>query len=136
MVAAQQLGHADERLVGQRPVGVGLDRGLARDVGKDLAALLVDPEKARSAVEAHVLEVREQGVDRGARRPLRPPHGVPHARDPARVGGAAEQEHLSVGHPPPHARASSSVASDVCVTRLVAMPPRTAASTAPAFDIP
>jgi hypothetical protein len=54
VVGAEQVGHADQGLVGERPRGRGMgDRGAA-DVGEHLAALLVDPEEPRCTGEPDV----------------------------------------------------------------------------------
>ena len=81
-------GGGDEGLVGVARAGI------AREVGEDLAALLVYAEHPRCAFEPHLLEVPEEAVHR--RRPAadRTTHGVP---DPHHAGGhgAAGECHLA-----------------------------------------
>jgi hypothetical protein len=128
VVAAQERGDADERLVGQGPVLVGLDGGIAGNVREDLAAAVIDPEKARRAVETDALEVIEQGPCGRAGGAPGAPDAVPYPADPARVGETAVQALLAaVVRHDRHARCSSSLAIALWVTKDVTNPPRSAA---------
>ena len=135
----QQLPDAPQRRIGEPPRRRGRDHGVARDVAQHLPPLRVDAEHARRSVEPHVLQVPQQRVHTGRRRPQRAAHGVPDAVHLAAVGGAAEQGDLG-----PHPGTAASIcaasmrasASVECVTRLLTYPPRTAANTARDFANP
>ena len=78
---AQQTRHADQRLVGQRPWLLRLDRRLAVDEAQHLAPVLVAAEEARRAVEPDPLEVHQKRASGRRRRPPRAPHGVADPHD-------------------------------------------------------
>jgi hypothetical protein len=137
VVAPEELGDADERLVGECPVLVGLDRGFARDEREDLAAAVVNPEKARRAVEADALEVIEQGpggglVGRQGRRTVCPTR----LTSPALVSPPDRSTSPGSSNIGRYARCSSPLAIAVWVMRLVMKPPRIPAWTASTLAVP
>jgi hypothetical protein len=66
---AQHLRDGGERLVGGPVRGQRVLAALAGDERQDLAALLVDAQRARRAGEADVLQVAQQGVHGGVQGP-------------------------------------------------------------------
>ena len=137
VVAAQELGHADQGFVSERPVRIGLDRRFARDVGENLAAAAIDAQIPGSALEPDALQMAKECPGGLAGRALRTPDCVADAGDSAGVRRATMQEHLSVvGGGSAHGGPSSSRASEAWVIRLVAKPPCTAARTAGALATP
>ncbi|MEZ4634060.1 MAG: hypothetical protein R2856_03625 [Caldilineaceae bacterium] len=57
MITSEHLRRGDQRLV--RLPDRGQNAGLAIDEGQDLAVLLVDPQKTRTAVESPVLQMQQ-----------------------------------------------------------------------------
>ena len=120
MVAAQQLGNADQRGVGERPALMRGDGGLALDVGQHLPPALVHAEQAGSPVEADALEVPEQRMHGRAARAHGAPYGVPDPADQAGVREAPGQQHLAiVTRHRRHAESSRARAVAEWVTRLL-----------------
>ena len=137
MIAAEQRGDADERRVGEGPLRVRRDRRLAGDVRQHLATALVEAQIARRAAETDLLEMLEQRFGRFARRAPRAPDGVPDARDAPDVCRPAGEHHLVlVRRLDPHDNSSRPSAREVWVIKSVTKPPRTAARTAAAFELP
>src|SRR3954469_15370000 len=97
VVATEQVGDADQRLVGERPMRERRRDGGTGNVGEHLAALLVHAEKAGRGVEPHLGEVTQQGMGRRARGALWPPDRLADPDDLAAVGGAAHQDDLGFG---------------------------------------
>jgi hypothetical protein len=63
VVSPQQARHGDEPGIIGEPRRVRPARHLPLDEGEHFAALRVEPEEARRAVEADGLKVRQDGVD-------------------------------------------------------------------------
>jgi hypothetical protein len=91
MKASQKPAHCDESFI--RPAW----RGIAREVGEDLSALLVDSEDTGGSLETHLLKMTKKAVH-GWRPPAdRPTNRVAYS-DNTRCHRPAGQHHLFVGH--------------------------------------
>jgi hypothetical protein len=84
VVSPEQAPDLDQHLVG-RDLRARTAGHLSGYVRKDFAALVVDAEHARSAIEAYLFEVSQQEVDRGGPRAGAAPHSVPDPYDGADV---------------------------------------------------
>jgi hypothetical protein len=68
VVAAEQMGDAAQRVVGERPGRVGRGHRVAWDEAQHLPAAVVDAQQPGRAVEADLSQVGEQRVGRVAGR--------------------------------------------------------------------
>ena len=137
MIAAQKLGDADECGVRVGPFRIGGDRRLAGNVRQHLPAALVGAQVAWCAAEADVFEMIEQRLRCLTGRAARATNRVPDARDPSDVRRSAGQHYLvRVRRLDRHDNSSRRSARAVWVIKSVTKPPRTAARTAGAFEVP
>ena len=98
VVGPQEVGHAGQGRVGERPGRVRRDHRLPGDVGQHLASLVVDAEQAWRAREPDAGQVCEQRVDSRTGRSQRTADGVADPDHESPVGGAADQHLLVAVH--------------------------------------